>query len=400
MARNARALCLTLALLVVATAPARGGHDQPLFRPLTADPRENQFRMKFVDYTEDWRYGTDVTDPASVGGHEVRSNVSWDVGMGGILRFDPRRSLGFWNPWKLCEITVPAGVYATFDRVGAELINADYQFGVALETLWSGDTAVGGIRDFYRPCWTSILSVYHRSTHLGDEYLALGDFGANQQGHPAAGELFAHPPVKRVNLSFESLRSITSVEWSPRRLRPATVRIYAGGEWKLAIGDRLQPRNFNSPIGQLGAEFRSAANASKPRPTFLARFFNRMMHDDGSLTGEWMAALDLKLARPFNFASCDNPSGESEVWTPTLWSECPCGREFHSYAGSWHATVGHVFYLQSHRYPDSHGAHRIGPEFIVGLEWYRGYSPNGQFLDQRLRYRPLGYVVPGVVAHF
>jgi hypothetical protein len=46
------------------------------------------------------------------------------------------------------------------------------------------------------------------------------------------------------------------------------------------------------------------------------------------------------------------------------------------------------------------GGGRMAPEWIVALEWYRGYSPNGQFLDQRLRYAPRWGVVPSVTAHF
>ena len=40
------------------------------------------------------------------------------------------------------------------------------------------------------------------------------------------------------------------------------------------------------------------------------------------------------------------------------------------------------------------------PEWRLALEWYRGYSPNGQFLDQRLRYRPRAYVLPSLSANF
>jgi hypothetical protein len=36
----------------------------------------------------------------------------------------------------------------------------------------------------------------------------------------------------------------------------------------------------------------------------------------------------------------------------------------------------------------------------VSFEWYRGYAPDGQFLDQRLRYRPRLYVIPSITAHF
>ena len=35
----------------------------------------------------------------------------------------------------------------------------------------------------------------------------------------------------------------------------------------------------------------------------------------------WFDAVDVRLARPFKFASCDNPNGETEVCTPQPWSE-------------------------------------------------------------------------------
>jgi hypothetical protein len=50
--------------------------------------------------------------------------------------------------------------------------------------------------------------------------------------------------------------------------------------------------------------------------------------------------------------------------------------------------------------PGAAPARPVGPEWIVALEWYRGYAPDGQLLDQRLSYRPRVYVWPSITAHF
>ena len=43
---------------------------------------------------------------------------------------------------------------------------------------------------------------------------------------------------------------------------------------------------------------------------------------------------------------------------------------------------------------------RATPELVVALDWYDGYTPDGQLQDQRLRYRPRAYFVPSVTMHF
>ena len=82
-----------------------------------------------------------------------------------------------------------------------------------------------------------------------------------------------------------------------------------------------------------------------------------------------------------------------------LWTAAPYGREYRHYAGSWHAMIGAVI---QHRtsVTGAPQARPVGPEWIVGLEWYRGYAPDGQLLDQRLSYRPRGYLVPSITAYF
>lgn len=402
-----RLVIILLPVIIGLCVPGIGAASRPgtssikIFRPLLADPREDQFRMKLAHYREQWRYGTDVTDSTSQGGFEERSGTAWDVGIGANPRLDPMRRMFKWKgPWDRYQFGLSAGVFAYFDRAGKELLNADYQFGTSLDMLWSGlwsDTV--GVSGFERPVISSRLSIYHRSTHLGDEYLTLGDFGRNQDGHPDQDELFGHPPVKRVDLTFEAVRGLVSVEMAPDWINAgrSSLRAYAGGELKWAIRPRI-PAAFSSPIAQLGFEIRSAGNQEDPHDGWLTRFMNRPFGRPFFET-EWFTAVDFKLARPYDFASCDNPDGDGEVWTPNLWTDCRHGRESKSYAGSWHAMIGFSAYSGAHR-RIADGGRLLASEILIALEWYHGYSPNGQFLDQRLETSPLAYIVPSITIHF
>src|SRR5204863_4601614 len=76
------------AILCAVLAFRSAGGEPRLFRPLTADPRESQSRWRMVDYTEDWRYGTDVTDSTSRGGVvQDRTGVAWEVSGGETFRW-------------------------------------------------------------------------------------------------------------------------------------------------------------------------------------------------------------------------------------------------------------------------------------------------------------------------
>ncbi len=382
--RNVPASLLVLVALVPQGAAAGG-----LFRPSVANPRESLSRWRQSSYTSDWRYGTDVTDSTSIGGFvEDRTGVHWEIAAGHTFRWRPlERIFGTRPPWAGYQLGVPAAIFAQFENDGS-LLNTDFQYGVSFEIQWNGALSPVS-RPFERALWTTRLTVLHRSSHLGDEYLALGAIGSNQDGHPAQGTLFDRPPVKRVDLSYEMLEALVAFEWAPFR-GEGSARIYAGGDKKAlipshwGIGAR-RPKNFDSPAGRLGFEWRSAGNASGTGSGWL----NRFSGSDRLRTG-WLTAIDLRLARPYNFASCDNPAGTGEVWTPHLWSECPNGFEFDGYAGSWRGMIGFTIL------PRGPGA----SEWVVALEWYDGYSMNGQFLDQPLRYRPRAYIIPSVTATF
>lgn len=402
---------LSCALLSASLCAFAGrSHAEAVFRPLIADPRENLSRWRIVTSVEDWRYGTDITDSTSRGGYvEDRERIVWEGAAGHTFRWRPWHfAPGSPVPWSVAQISVPAAIFSTFDNSGS-LLNTDFQFGVAMDFQWGEDrtltTSPGGSanapRPFDRPVLTSRLTVYHRSSHLGDEYLALSRFGRNQNGHVRAEALFDHPPVKRVDLTFEAVNGLVSYEWAPRWNRGGVARVYGGAETKLVFPASLQigalrPHNFRAPSFRVGAEYRVAGNEADPHDGWVTRTVNGLVRAPW-IESSWFAAADLRLAKPYNFASGDNPLGESEVWTPRLWTDTPYGREYRSYAGSWHAMLGAVVW------PTRETPSRTplaGSEWLISLEWYHGYSFNGQFLDQPSRWRPRWYVVPSVTARF
>jgi len=393
--------CLTLAVLVALASPARA--DVRLFRPLTADPRENQTHWRMSHYTEDWRYGTDVTDSTSQGGWvRDRQGFAWEVGGGETFRWIPLERIGHWRgPWKRYQVGLPAGLVSRFDGTGI-LLNTDYQYGASFDALWRGafDSATG-VTSYHTAVLTSRLTVMHHSSHLGDEYIAQGAFGRNQVDPPFQGPQLGHPPVKRMDLSYEDAALTVSLERSAPD-GTATLRLYAGGTAKLTLpkgwrAHGLEPANMRSPTAHVGAELRTGSesgDAPVPAPVRAIARVLRMR----DLGGEWLGAVHLRLAKPYNFASADNPAGETEAWTPRLWTASPYGREFRRYAGSWHAMAG--FTLRKQPPPAHNTAPAAGPELVIALDWYRGYSPDGQLQDQRLRYRPRAWLMPSVTAHF
>ena len=91
----AMACCAALAWIVLAAGwCGDSARAEAVFRPLIADPRESLSRWRFVGYTEDWRYGTDITDSTSRGGVERdRRGLIWEVAGGNRFRWPPLRRL-------------------------------------------------------------------------------------------------------------------------------------------------------------------------------------------------------------------------------------------------------------------------------------------------------------------
>jgi hypothetical protein len=394
---------MAFAITVALAAPAPVRADQRLFRPLTADPRENQTRWHRYEYVEDWRYGTDVGDSTSQGGIlEDVHGLGWEVAAGEVFRWRPLERIGPWRgPWRRYQLGALGGMFTQFDG-GGIMMNSDYQYGFSADVLWRGDYDPGrGIARFSRTVVTSRVTVSHRSSHLGDEYLVYGAFGRNRDSQ-SPPPLLDRPPVKRAEMAYEAITALLSAE---RSIGPggATLRGYGGGEFKLRFPSRWRvggtlPTRLISPAWRAGLEVRSAGDAPDPPDGMATRALTWLLRDHAVET-EWFGAVDMRIAKPFRFASSDNPDGETEVWTPYLWTLGQNGREFRNAAASWHAMLGMVVVPRARRV-EALGGGRMGPEWIVALEWYRGYSPNGQFQDQRLSYNPRWGVVPSVTAHF
>jgi len=400
--RRTRALIVSTIVLALAlsAARARSGPDAVLFRPRLADPRESLMRFRFSSFTQDFRYGTDVADSTSVAGvDEDERGVGFGITAGRTFRAPLWGRVGRWRaPGRCYQLVAPLTVDVSFDRVDADFINvSDYQYGGGIDVLWSGDgDGARGTASFERPAVSSRVALLHRSSHVSDDYLGRARFGRNQQGLVEASTLSQRPPLKRAVLSYEALETVASVEWAPRALPGATLRAYGGGEFKIWLS-HLRPRRLRSPAASCGLELRSAGSRADVPPGALARAVNRWLHAD-AVTTAWIAALDLRLARPFDFASCDNPAGTGEVWTPRLWTDCPHGREGR-YAGSWRGMLGLALYDPAAR-DASRGGRLVGREVLVALDWSGGYSTHGAFLDQRRRDHPRWYIAPSLTAHF
>lgn len=187
-----------------------------IFRPLLADPKQPQF---FASYQA--ARALNLQQSVNVG----------SVGFG--------ENFGAWARRAGCDgwqVGLLGGVFAQFnlDAPSTDLINADYVIGVPVS--WRNGPLSARVR------------IYHQSSHVGDEFL-LGN-----------------PGFRRINLSFEELEGIFSVDvWR--------VRLYGGGgylihrepdldrvrgQWGAEI--RLPPLPLpeaGSPVPVVGADFKS-----------------------------------------------------------------------------------------------------------------------------------------------
>jgi hypothetical protein len=158
-----------------ADAPARNGYEifpaQELFATLIADPRWPRFSV-----SHQWYLGDDELD--RVGATSFGETFA-------LVR-SPKADWGEW------EIAFQAGVFSVFDLEADsfDLVNSDFLVGL------SASHHLGDL--------TTMIRIYHQSSHLGDEFLLRNR-------------------VDRVNLSFEVLDLLISYEpWS-------WLRLYGGG---------------------------------------------------------------------------------------------------------------------------------------------------------------------------
>lgn len=200
--RSMQAALAALALLtsgpLAAGVPKGVGFPEKLyFKPLMAYHKDPRFFVSFRSYDVKSAPYKDSYRIAAVGYGTVFGLYEWP----GAAEGDG------------LQIGFGGGLFAQFN-LGAkskDLINADYTVGIPL--LWRrGDNSAR-------------VSLYHQSSHLGDEFL----LNFNPQ---------------RVNLSYEAIQGIFSHEW-------AKVRLYGGGEYLLGP----EPSNLDRGVALAGVEY-------------------------------------------------------------------------------------------------------------------------------------------------
>jgi hypothetical protein len=191
-----------------------------VFCPLIADPKATR---SFVSYQR---------------GNE--KDLATDIGAVGIADQFPFFRAGASRPGNGVQLGVAGAVFAQFDLGTAsyDLLNADYLIGLPLT---------------FRAGWFSGRArLYHQSSHLGDEFLLRVN------------------PLKRENLSFESLELLASVDVS-------ALRLYGGGESFV----RRDPVDLPGRLWHGGAELRPHAT----------------LNFGGLAVGRVVAAADAKVVR-------------------------------------------------------------------------------------------------------
>ncbi len=190
-----------------------------LFQPLIADPKQPQFHASFNRFK-------------SMGTEYNRASVGLGETFGLYRYLGTREGDGL-------QLSLEAGIFGQFnlDKPSADLINADYTIGLPLT---------------YRYGMNSLrFRVYHQSSHLGDETL-LGD----------------NPP-ERVNLSFEALELIYSIDWRG-------LRVYGGGEYLI----NKNPSDLKQLSGHWGLEYQGSQPVfSSFRPIFGVDMKSLEEHD-------------------------------------------------------------------------------------------------------------------------
>lgn len=180
-----------------------------LFDPLIADPRWPHFSAAYQYYFQ----GDDLKSVGAVSFGESFSIV--------------RGSAPFDGQW---ELGVQAAVFSIFDLDASsyDLINADYWVGVPVT--------------YRRGNFSTMLRVFHQSSHLGDEYLLRDD------------------SVKRINLSYEGVDLFVSHDLA------GMFRLYYGGGRLVSPS----PSDFDPWTVHYGfeAEYTRSFWKSRLRPVF------------------------------------------------------------------------------------------------------------------------------------
>jgi hypothetical protein len=167
-----------------------------VFQPLIADPKQPRFFVSAVRFS-------------SVGVTYTMAPVGFGETFG-LYRLGGRRE------GDGLQLSIEGALFAQFNlsTPSYDLVNADYTIGIPVTYRHGGNS----LR----------FRIYHQSSHLGDELL----LGAN--------------PPERVNLSFEAIELLYSLEWT-------RWRVYAGGEYLI----HKEPADLKAPSAHWGIEYRS-----------------------------------------------------------------------------------------------------------------------------------------------
>jgi len=185
-----------------------------LFDQLLADPRWPHFSLSYAYYLNDKELGSAGT-----------------ANFGETLALYRNRA-PFGGQW---EFGIQAGVFSLFDieAESKDLINADYR---------------GGLFASYRTHdFSTLLRVFHQSSHLGDEFLLRNR-------------------TKRINLSYEGAEALFSYKFFQ------ALRLYGGGGY---LFDQ-EPSNLKPGRVQYGIEFESpwTYGSGAVRPILAANLQN------------------------------------------------------------------------------------------------------------------------------
>ncbi|HXD97798.1 MAG TPA: DUF1207 domain-containing protein [Candidatus Acidoferrum sp.] len=214
----------------ITAGPAPRGEWLPggtLFKPLIADPRWPHFAASYQRY---------------IGDRQLKDVAAVSFGETFTLWRDKLSPVTAW------EFGVQAGVFAVFDldAESKDLVNADYFAALPVSFRHEG--------------FSSMLRVFHQSSHLGDEFLL-------------------RTKTERVNLSVEGVDLKVSYEFGD------PLRIYAGGGY---LFDR-EPASLDPWSVQYGVEFISPwpSRDKRWRPVVAADVQHREEND-------WSADLSLR----------------------------------------------------------------------------------------------------------
>lgn len=180
------------------TTPKKGEFLPPgrLFDPLIADPRTPHFSAAYQEYKHDSELETvaavSLGMPVGIYEGNFPGAGRWQVGIEGVV-------------FSIFDLDAPS----------SDLINADYWLGFPLSYRWNN--------------FSSMLRLYHQSSHLGDEYLLRNR-------------------VDRVNVSYEGVDLRLSYD-----LFKKVARVYGGGGYIL----RKEPDDLERLSAQAGVELRS-----------------------------------------------------------------------------------------------------------------------------------------------